>query len=176
MRSPKQKIDQGTPVTADTVVSQQCNGDYSKNKLLVIGWREIVALPNLGITEVKAKIDTGARSSALHAFHLQKFQRDGQEMIRFQVHPYQRDSKHTVTTEAQLLEYREVRNSGGDAQLRPVILTNVELGGKKWEIELTLTNRDVMGFRMLLGRQAVRARFLVDPGKSFIQSHQHQEQ
>ena len=150
--------------------------DYSTKKLLVIGWREIVALPNIGISQIKAKIDTGARSSALHAFHLQKFQRDGQDMIRFQVHPYQRDSKHTVTTEAKLLEYREVRNSGGEAQLRPVILTNVELGGKQWQIELTLTNRDVMGFRMLLGRQAVRDRFLVDPGKSFIQSRRHPEQ
>ncbi len=143
-------------------------------KLLVIGWREIIALPNLGISQIKAKIDTGARSSALHAFHVEKFQHDGQEMIRFQVHPYQRDSKHTVTAEAELLEYREVRPSSGKAQLRPVILTNVELDNVQWQIELTLTNRDVMGFRMLLGRQAVRDRFLVDPGKSFLQSDQHQ--
>ena len=146
----------------------------SSSKVSVIGWREIIALPNLGIAQIKAKIDTGARSSALHAFHVEKFQRDGQEMIRFQVHPYQRDNKHTVTTEAQLLEYREVRPSSGKAQLRPVILTNVELDGVQWQIELTLTNRDVMGFRMLLGRQAVRNRFLVDPGKSFLRSDQHQ--
>ena len=155
--------------------SQKQKIDYSTSKLLIIGWRENIALPDLGIDRIKAKIDTGARSSALHAFHLQKFQRDGQEMIRFQVHPYQRDSKHTVTAEAKLLEHREVRNSGGEAQLRPVILTTVKLGGKQWEIELTLTNRDVMGFRMLLGRQAVRHRFLVDPGKSYIQSRQNQE-
>ena len=143
------------------------------NKLLVIGWREIVALPNLGISQIKAKIDTGARSSALHAFHVEKFQREGQEMIHFQVHPYQRDTEYTVTAEAKLLEYREVRPSSGKTQLRPVILTNVELGGVQWQIELTLTNRDVMGFRMLLGRQAVRDRFLVDPGKSFLLSDQH---
>ena len=149
--------------------------DYSTSTLLVIGWREIIALPQLDISYIKAKIDTGARSAALHAFHLQKFQRDGQAMISFQVHPYQRDTKHTVTTEAKLLEHREVRNSGGEAQLRPVILTTIKLGDKEWEIELTLTNRDVMGFRMLLGRQAVRDRFLVDPGTSFIQSHWHQE-
>ena len=86
----------------------------------------------------------------------------------------QRDSKHTVTAEAELLEYREVRPSSGKAQLRPVILTNVELDNVQWQIELTLTNRDVMGFRMLLGRQAVRDRFLVDPRKSFLQSDQHQ--
>ncbi|MGK7893272.1 MAG: ATP-dependent zinc protease [Xenococcus sp. (in: cyanobacteria)] len=147
---------------------------YSSSKVSVIGWREIIALPNLGISQIKAKIDTGARSSALHAFGVEKFQRDGQEMIRFEVHPDQRDNKHTVTAEAQLLEYREVRPSTGKAQLRPVILTNVELDNLQWQIELTLTNRDVMGFRLLLGRQALRNRFLVDPGKSFLQSNQHQ--
>ena len=155
--------------------AQKYKADDSTSKLLIIGWREIVALPNLGISQIKAKIDTGARSSALHAFHVEKFQHDGYEMIRFQVHPDQRDSKHTVTAEAQLLEYREVRNSGGTVQLRPAILTTIELDGLQWQIELTLTNRDVMGFRMLLGRQAVRDRFLVDPGKSFLQSNQHQE-
>lgn len=142
----------------------------------IIGWRELVALPTLGISKIKAKIDTGARSSALHAFHLEKFERDHRVMIRFQVHPRQRDSKTTITAEAELLEYREVRNSGGAAQLRPVILTDVELGQQRWQIELTLTNRDVMGFRMLLGRQAVRRKFLIDPGKSFIQSRHHREQ
>lgn len=91
-------------------------------------------------------------------------------MVRFQVHPYQRDTHKTVTAEAELLEHRQVRSSGGHAQVRPVIQTLVELGGKQWAIELTLTNRDVMGFRMLLGRQAVRQRFLVDAGKSFLQS------
>ena len=156
--------------------AQLKNTDCFTGKLLVIGWREIVALPNLGISQIKAKIDTGAKSSALHALHLETFQRDGQKMIRFLIHPDQRDSKLTVTAEAALLEYREVRNSGGKVQLRPVILTNVELDGVQWQIELTLTNRDVMGFRMLLGRQAIRDRFLVDPGKSFLQSNQHQEQ
>ena len=95
-------------------------------------------------------------------------------MIRFQVHPDQGDTKHTVTAEAKLLEYREVRPSSGKTELRPAILTNVELDGVQWQIELTLTNRDVMGFRMLLGRQAIRNRFLVDPGQSFLQSNQHQ--
>ncbi|MGV2829696.1 ATP-dependent zinc protease family protein [Myxosarcina sp. GI1(2024)] len=141
----------------------------------VIGWREIIALPELGIDKIKAKIDTGARSSALHAFHIEKLQRDDKKIIRFQVHPLQRNSKTTITTEAELLEYREVRNSGGVAQLRPVILTTIELGRQTWQIELTLTNRDVMGFRMLLGRQALRHHFLVDPGKSFIQSRRLKE-
>ena len=137
--------------------------------LLIIGWRERVVLPALGIPKIKAKIDTGARSSALHAFNVEPFQLDGKEMVRFQVHPKQRNTHQTITAAAELLEYRHVRNSGGQAQLRPVIQTRVELGGQQWTIELTLTNRDVMGFRMLLGRQAVRRRFLVDPGKSFLQ-------
>ena len=142
----------------------------TKQQLSVIGWRERVALPELGISEIKAKIDTGARSSALHAFELEIFTRDGKQMVRFKVHPYQRDTKRTIIAEAELLERRTVRSSIGYAQLRPVIQTVVELGEKQWPIELTLTNRDAMGFRMLLGRQAVRQRWLVDAGKSFLQS------
>jgi len=138
--------------------------------LSIIGWRERVALPDLGIAQIKAKIDTGARSSALHAFDVETFSRDGKTMVRFKVHPYQRDTHRTVSAEAELIDQRQVRNSGGHAQLRPVIQTMVELNGERWLIELTLTNRDVMGFRMLLGRQAVRKRFLVDAGRSFVQS------
>ncbi|MEQ9620681.1 ATP-dependent zinc protease family protein [Coleofasciculus chthonoplastes] len=138
--------------------------------LSIIGWRERVALPNLGISQIKAKIDTGARSSALHAFDVETFSRDDKTMVRFKVHPYQRDTHRTVSAEAELIDQRQVRNSGGHAQLRPVIQTMVELNGERWLIELTLTNRDVMGFRMLLGRQAVRKRFLVDAGRSFVQS------
>ena len=146
--------------------------DESKVKSpIIIGWRETIALPQLGINKIKAKIDTGARTSVLHAFHIKMSDHNGQKIVHFQVHPIQRNAKTTLTAEAELLEYREVKNSGGVAQLRPVILTEVELGTEKWKIELTLTNRDVMGFRMLLGRQAVRGKFLVDPGKSFIQSH-----
>lgn len=146
-------------------------GSRSVNKeLLIIGWRELVHLPNLGIDSIKAKIDTGARSSALHAFHIENFQCNGKSMIKFYIHPYQRDTQRTVIAEAELLEYRKVRNSGGHIQSRPVIQTIVQLGNKQWSIELTLTNRDVMGFRMLLGRQALRHKFLVDSGQSFLQS------
>lgn len=142
----------------------------SQEPLPVIGWREHLALPELGISELKAKIDTGARSSALHAFDLEAFQEDGRMMVRFKVHPNQRDSDRTVLAQAELIDQREVRNSGGYVQLRPVIQTLVELGEFVFPIELTLTNRDKMGFRMLLGRQAVRRRFLVDAGQSFLQS------
>jgi hypothetical protein len=139
-------------------------------ELPLIGWREILHLPDLNIKHIKAKIDTGARSSALHAFDLHFFEENKQKKIGFKVHPYQRDSHTTVQTEAILLDHRQVKNSGGHAQIRPVIQTMVHLGEFTWPIELTLTNRDVMGFRMLLGRQAVRQRFLVHPGHSFIQS------
>ncbi|MEP0776347.1 RimK/LysX family protein [Microcoleus sp. ZQ-A2] len=142
----------------------------SQEPLPVIGWREQLALPELGIPEVKAKIDTGARSSALHVFDLEAFQQDGRMRVRFKVHPYQRDTHRTVLAQAELIDQREVRNSGGYTQLRPVIQTLVELGEFAFPIELTLTNRDKMSFRMLLGRQAVRQRFLVDAGQSFLQS------
>lgn len=142
-------------------------------QLAVIGWRELLALPDLNIDRIKAKIDTGARTSSLHAFNCQEFEQEGKTMIRFEVHPTQRDNKQTVLAQAELVEYRQVTNSGGQAQRRPVIITTMKLGEHQWQAELTLTNRDVMGFRMLLGRQAVRDRFSIDPGRSFLQSDRH---
>jgi len=139
-----------------------------RGPLWVIGWREWLALPDLGIPEIKAKIDSGARSSALHAFDVERFRRDGKAMVRFRVHPYQRDSRRGRVAEAELLDERSVRNSGGHVERRPVIVTTAALGGRGFSIELTLTNRDEMGFRMLLGRQALRRRFLVDVGGSFL--------
>ena len=140
------------------------------SSLKTIGWREIISLPQLKIDRVKAKIDTGARSSALHAFDIEDFTDNGKSMIRFRVHPRQHNSKITVTSQAELLEYREVKNSGGKVELRPVIETEIILKKQKWSIELTLTNRKLMGFRMLLGREAIRNKFLVDPGRSYLQS------
>ena len=142
-------------------------------ELLLIGWREILSLPDLNVDRIKAKIDTGARTSALHAFHCEEFKQNHKTMIRFGIHPIQRDNQHTIIAEAELLEYRKVTSSVGHAQMRPVIMTTIELGEHQWQAELTLTNRDVMGFRMLLGRQAVRDRFSVDPGKSYLQSSRH---
>ena len=133
-----------------------------------IGWREWVALPDLGVTRIKAKIDTGARSSALHAFDLERFRRRGHDMVRFAIHTLQRSSKRIIVAEADMLDERNVRSSNGVHALRPVILTRVELLGESWPIELTLATRDEMGFRMLLGRQAVRGRFLIDPGRSYL--------
>ncbi len=135
--------------------------------LPVIGWREWVGLPDMGIKAIKVKVDTGARSSSLHAFDMQKFSRDGVSWVRFQIHPVQRSSDQAVTVEAPVFAFRSVRSSSGKAAVRPVIITRVLLLGVAWPIELTLANRDEMGFRMLLGRQACRRRFLVDAGKSY---------
>jgi hypothetical protein len=139
--------------------------------LPLIGWREWLVLPGLKVNAIKAKIDTGARSSALHAFDVEPFEQDGQPWVRFTIHPDQRQSDRVIVAAAPLWDERDIRNSGGHTERRPVIRTPVWLNGQQWDIELTLTNRDVMGFRMLLGRQAVRHRFWVDPGRSYLQSH-----
>lgn len=135
--------------------------------LPVIGWREWVSLPDLGVEAIKVKVDTGARTSSLHAFEMKLFEREGEEWVRFVVHPDQDRSQPAIPAEARIVEHRAVRNSGGREELRPVILTSVGLHGESWPIEVTLTRRDSMGFRMLLGRQAIRNRFAVDPGASF---------
>ncbi len=137
-------------------------------RLPILGWREWITLPDLKVPRIKVKIDTGARSSSLHAFDIESFEERGQAMVRFQIHPRQRDTRQTIIAEALILDHREVRNSGGKAELRPVINTCVQIGDRLWPIELTLTNRDAMGFRMLLGRQAIRRHFLVDPGRSYL--------
>ncbi|HVS66693.1 MAG TPA: RimK/LysX family protein [Thermoanaerobaculia bacterium] len=138
--------------------------------LPTVGWREWIQIPELGQFLIKAKVDTGARSSSLHAYDLEIVDRDGIEWVRFVVHPLQRDTEVTVECEAPLLERRWVRSSTGERQLRPVIRTDLLLAGRPWPIDLTLTSRDVMGFRMLLGREAIRRRFLVDPGRSYLLS------
>jgi len=133
-----------------------------------IGWREWMGFPALGIERIKAKVDTGARTSALHAFDVEPFTRDGADWVRFVVHPLQRDPETAIEVEAPLVEERWVRSSTGKATLRPVIRTTVALGEVCWPIEITLVRRDLMGFRMLLGRQAVKNRFLVHPGRSYL--------
>jgi hypothetical protein len=133
----------------------------------IIGWREWVGLPDLGVGTIKVKVDTGARTSSLHAFDVEEFERDGIVHVRFSIHPEQRRSYPTIAAELPLLARRKVRDSGGKTKLRPVVKTTVELLGQRWPIELTLTRRDSMGFRMLLGRQAIRRRFVVDPGGSY---------
>ena len=157
------------------VVSPKKKRQRQKKLRPIIGWREWVGLPELGIGEIKVKVDTGARTSALHAIDLHYFEVEDQRMVRFKVHPYQRDFDRTIEAVAAVVDMRKVRNSGGQAELRPVIRTSILLMDKNWPVEITLTNRDVMGFRMLLGRQAVRRNFLIDPGRSSLAQKNHRE-
>lgn len=138
-----------------------------RKDLRVIGWREWVRLPDLHIERVKAKVDTGARSSSLHAFDVE-IHGSLNPQVSFCVHPLQNDTQHTVRCSALLIDQRWVKSSNGKRELRPVIRTQLDLAGDVWPIELTLTNRDAMGFRMLLGREAFRRRVWVDAGRSFL--------
>lgn len=134
----------------------------------IIGWREWLSLPELGIDKIKAKVDTGARTSALHAFSLNPFKENGKNRIRFDIHPLQHNTDKIVTCVADIIDVRWVSDSGGHREERFVICTPVIIGGQSWPIEITLTERDSMLFRMLLGRSAIRKRFMINPAKSFI--------
>ncbi len=142
-----------------------------RKQLKTIGWREWVALPDLGIRKIKAKVDTGARTSALHAFALHAFKEDGKDKIRFDIHPVQHNVMEMVTCVADIIDKRWVTDSGGHREERFVILTPLVIGKRKIPIEITLTERDTMLFRMLLGRNAIRKRFIVNPARSFVRGY-----
>jgi hypothetical protein len=153
-------------------MKKKCSNDEGPNTELVggkrlIGWREWVALPEFDTPPIKAKIDTGARTSALHAFRIKPFWKDDARYVEFYIHPEQHRRVPEIRCEARLLEQRGVTSSNGQKELRYVIETNADIGGEIINIELTLTNRDELGFRMLIGRQAVRGHFIVDPGRSY---------
>lgn len=134
----------------------------------ILGWREWVSLPEIGIDRIKAKIDTGARTSALHAFDVELIEDGGKKIVKFSIHPNQRDLDTVIQCQAPLLDEREVRDSGGHSEMRYVIETDIAIGSSVHTAEITLTNRDSMGFRMLIGRTTMQGIYLVDPGKSYL--------
>ena len=139
------------------------------------GWREWVMLPELSPVPIKAKLDTGARTSALHAFRLQAIEQDDRQWAEFEVLPVQRSRDHRTRGRLPISGYRRIRSSTGHSESRPVVQTPLVIGSSRFPIELTLTSRDEMGFRMLLGRSALRNRFWVDPARSFLQPRPTEE-
>ena len=135
----------------------------------VLGWREWLAFPDLGIPQIKAKVDTGARTSCLHAYYVTPFERDGARWLRFGIHPQQNDVSEEIHCEAPVKDQRTVRDSGGHEEQRYVIETTVSIGKECRLAEVTLTDRDSMKFRVLLGRTAIRGRYLVDTSRSYVQ-------
>jgi len=143
-------------------------GDVSKNDpTLIVGWREWVGLPGVGVEWLKAKIDTGAQTSSLHAFALEPFSRDAQDWVRFELHPWQRSAADPLTVELPVHDRRPVRSSSGHVQDRYVVLLDLRLCGRLVPAEVTLTRRDAMGFRMLVGREVLKRGFLVDSLASY---------
>jgi len=132
------------------------------------GWREWVQLPDVGVPWIKAKLDTGARTSSIHAHKIKPFEKDGAAWVRFRVRPWQESTDDEVTIECPLHDRRRVRSSSGHVEERYVVKMKIELVGRRVTIEVTLSNRDQMGFRMLVGRQALRRGFVVDSGRSFL--------
>jgi hypothetical protein len=140
----------------------------SDTNLTTIGWREWVALPDLGLPAIKAKIDTGALTSALHAFLIEPYTEDGIDMLRFLLHPIQHNEDFEVECRCRVFDQREVTDSGGHTEMRYVIQSDLVIGPDRGPIEMTLTNRDTMAFRMLLGRRALEDRYVVDPAASYL--------
>ncbi len=138
------------------------------SELTNIGWREWLALPDLAVPMIKTKIDSGAKTSVLHTYNQEVFKQNRKERVRFWVHPIQRNTSKIIRCEADVWDHRLVSDSGGHKEHRFFIKTSVCLGTDIFSIELSLTNRDLMRFRMLLGREALKNRYLIDTSRSYL--------
>lgn len=136
--------------------------------MTVVGWREWVALPQWSVEAMKAKIDSGARTSAIHADGIELFEREDVPWVRFFIRPWQRSDANPTFVEAPRIDHRTVKSSSGTQSDRPVVLAPIVLGGRAIDAEITLTSRDEMGFRMLIGRQALAQGFTVDSAASYL--------
>ena len=137
------------------------------NNKIVVGSEEWCALPQLNIPAIKVRVDSGAKTSALHAVNIIPFKKDGDPWVRYEVHPIQNEGKTTIYCESPVMDKRKVKSSSGYGEIRYVIKTVLAIAKSSWEIEITLTNRDSMGYRMLLGRQAMAGKMMVDPEAAF---------
>ena len=135
---------------------------------VIVGSEEWCSFPDLGIPTIKARVDSGAKTSALHAINIAPFIKDGENWVKFDINPIQNNVKTIIHCESKLIDKRIVKSSSGFREQRYVIGSELEIGGKNWPIEITLTNRDSMGFRMLLGREAMSGRVLVDPEQKYL--------
>ena len=138
------------------------------DELITVGWREWVKLPDLELDNIKAKVDTGARTSCLHAFSIKPYVENGQQRVEFDIHPNQRDTQSVRTCRADVIDRRVVTDSGGHKEERWVIETLMVIGPHQWPIEITLSPRDTMMFRMLIGRTALKKRAVVDSSRSYL--------
>lgn len=144
-------------------------------KKVVIGKEEWASLPELGLPAIKVRVDTGAKTSSLHAFNIQPFREDGKKYVHFDIHPLQNNRKIIQSCRGLVVDQRDVKSSSGEKERRHVIKTALKMGEESWEVEVTLTNRDSMGYRMLLGREAMKERVLIDPDSSFCLGKQEEK-
>ena len=133
-----------------------------KNDMKFVGWRETVSLPKFKLNDLRAKIDTGAKTSALHADKIEFLNINGIRYVRFM---FINDEGEEIIVKTPLIEERAIKSSNGDKTVRPVVKTDIKMGSERFEIEVTLINRDLMGFKMLIGREALNGRFLINPSK-----------
>ena len=136
---------------------------------MTVGWKEEAKLPELNIVPIKVKVDTGAKTSSLHAFDVESFDKDGQTYVKFKTSPDKRHPKKIISCEAKVIDYRKITSSNGQTQLRYVIRSPITIGDKTWDIDITLADRKKMRYKMLLGREAMK-QLVVSPHKSYVQS------